>query len=58
MKWNDWNYFYLKSNSVLLADVFEKFRKIGLEFYEIDLVKFVLAPGSAWQAALKKTKVE
>ena len=58
MKWNDWNYFYLKSNSVLLADVFEKFRKIGLEFYEIDLVKFVLAPGLAWQAALKKTKVE
>ena len=58
MKWNDWNYFYLKCNSILLADAFEKFRKIGLEVYEIDPVKFVLAPGLAWQAALKKTKVE
>ena len=29
-----------------------------LEFYELDPVKLLLAPGSAWQAALKKTKVK
>ena len=31
---------------------------MGLEIYELDLAKFLLAPGLAWQAALKKTKVK
>ena len=35
---------YLKSNAFLLTDVFENFRKICLEFYEIDLTKFLSAP--------------
>ena len=29
-----------------------------LEIYEFDLAKFYSAPGSAWQAALKKTKAK
>ena len=29
-----------------------------LEIYELDPAKFLLAPGLAWQAALKKTKVK
>ena len=29
-----------------------------LEIYELDPAKFLSAPGLAWQAALKKTKVE
>ena len=29
-----------------------------LEIYQLDLVKFLSAPGLAWQAALKKTKVK
>ena len=49
---------YLKSHTILLADVFENFKKMCLEFYELDPVKLLLAPGSAWQAALKKTKVK
>ena len=36
---------YLKSNAFLLTDVFENFRKICLEFYEIDPTKFLSAPG-------------
>ena len=43
-----------KSNTLLLADAFENFRDICLEIYEIDLAKFLSAPGLAWQAALKK----
>ena len=31
---------------------------MGLEIYELDLAKFLLAPGLAWQAALKRTKVK
>ena len=49
---------YLQSHTVLLADVFEKFRKNSLELYQLDLTKFLSAPILAWQAALKKTKVK
>ena len=49
---------YLKSDTLLLTDVFENFRKICLEIYELDPAKFLSASGLAWQAALKNTKVE
>ena len=49
---------YLKSDVLLLADVFENFRKMCLEIYELDPTKFILAPRLAWQAALKKTQVK
>ena len=41
-----------------MADVFENARKIFLEIYQQNLAKFLIAPGSAWLAALKKIKVE
>ena len=49
---------YLKSDILLLADVFENLRKICSEMYELDPAKFISATGLTWQAALKKTKVE
>ena len=49
---------YVQSNTLLLADVFENFRNMCLEIYELDPAKFLSAPGLAWQAALKKTKVK
>ena len=49
---------YLKSDTLLLADVFENFRKICLKIYHLDPIKFLSAPGSAWQAASKKTEVK
>ena len=49
---------YLKIDTALLADVFENIRKMCLEIYQLDPAKFLSAPGSAWQAALKKAKVE
>ena len=49
---------YIQSNTLLLADVFENFRNMCINFYELDPVKFLSAPGLAWQAALKKTKVK
>ena len=45
---------YLKSNTLFLADVFENFKKISLEIYQLDSTKFISAPALAWQAALKK----
>ena len=49
---------YVQSNTLFLANVFENFRNMCLEIYELDPAKFLSAPGLAWQAALKKTKVK
>ena len=45
---------YLKIETLLLADVFKNFRKIFFKIFHLDPVKFLSAPGLAWQAALKK----
>ena len=47
---------YVKSNTLLLADVFENFRNICMKIYKLDTAKFISAPGLAWKAALKDTK--
>ena len=49
---------YLQSDTLLLADVFENFRNKCIEIYELDPAHFLSAPGLAWQACLKKTKVK
>ena len=49
---------YLQSNTLLLVDVFENCRNMCLEIYKLDPAKFLSAPGLAWQAAFKKTKVK
>ena len=49
---------YIQSDTLLLADVFGNFRNMCLEIYELNPAKFLSAPGLAWQAALKKTKVK
>ena len=56
-KLGEYHDFYVKSDTLLLADDFENFRKICLKIY-LDPVQFISAPGSAWQAALKKTEVK
>ena len=42
----------------MLADGFENFRNMRLKIYEINLARFLSAPGLAWQVALQKTKVK
>ena len=48
----------LKSDTLLFADVFENFKKMCLEIYHLDSVKFLWDPGLTWEAALKKTEVK
>ena len=42
----------------MLADVFENFRSKCVELYELDPAHFLSAPGLAWQACLKNTRVK
>ena len=48
---------YVRSDTLLLADIFENFRQSCLKNY-VSLSHFVSLPGLAWQACLKKTNVE
>ena len=49
---------YVQSDTLLLADVFENFRNTCLKVYELDPAHFLLLPGLAWQACLKKTNIK
>ena len=42
----------------MLVDVFEHFRNMCLEIYELDPAHFLTASALAWKAALKKTKIK
>ena len=48
---------YLKTDVLLLADVFENFRKKCLKYYGLDPAHYYTVPGLSWDAALKMTKV-
>ena len=45
---------YLKSDTLILDDVFENFRKMCLKVYELDPAKFLLVP----ELAGKQVKLE
>ena len=49
--------FIPKTNVILLANVFEDFRKVCLDNYGLDPAHFYTAPGLAWKACLKKTRI-
>ena len=49
---------YLKSDTLLLPDVFENFRKICSKIYQLAPTKFVSASRLAWSAALKNAEVK
>ena len=48
---------YLKTDVILLANVFEAFREVCLKNYGLDPAHFYTAPGLAWKACLKKTRI-
>ena len=50
----DYHDLYVQSDTLLLADVFENFRKDYIKTYELDPTHFILFPGLPWQACLKK----
>ena len=48
---------YLKTDVILLANVFEAFRGVRTQNYGLDPAYFYTAPGLAWKACLKKTRI-
>jgi hypothetical protein len=54
----DYHDLYLKTDVLLLADVMENFRKVCRTNYGLDPLWYYTAPGLAWDATLKLTKVE
>ena len=48
---------YLKTDILLLTDVFENFRKTCLTYYKLDPLHYITSPGLAWDAMLKMTGI-
>ena len=44
----DYHDLYVQCDTLLLADVFEKFRNKCIEIYELDPAHFFSAPGLSW----------
>ena len=54
----DYHNLYNLSDVLLLADIFENYRNICMYHYGLDPAWYFSAPGIAWDATLKITKVE
>ena len=53
----DYHDLYLRTDAVLLANVFEAFRDTCLKHYKLDPAHFYTSPGLAWKACLKCTGI-
>ena len=49
---------YLKSDALLLADVFENFRKTCLQYYKLDSCHYFTSLGLSWDTMLKMTNIK
>ena len=49
---------YLKTDVLLLCDVFEKFIDVYLKYYKLDPCHYFSIPGLAWDAILKMTGIK
>ena len=49
---------YLKTEVLLLADLFEKFISTCLEYFRLDPCHYFSSPGFSWDAILKMTNIK
>src|SRR5688572_10197432 len=53
----DYHDLYLQTDVVLLADVFEEFRTMAMNYYKLDPLHYYSSPGLSFDACLKMTGV-
>jgi len=54
---SEYNDLYLKTDVLLLADIFENFRDSCVASYELDPAYYYTLPGFTWDAMLKHTRI-
>eukprot|EP00794_Sanderia_malayensis_P017150 gene17150-biopygen14757 len=54
----DYHELYLVTDVLPLANVFESFRKLGMEYYGLDPAWYISLPAFAWDAMLKMTDIK
>ena len=54
----DYHSIYLKTDVLLLAGVFENFRKTCSDYYQLDPANYMSAPSLAWDAMLLLTDIK
>ena len=54
----DYHDLYLKTDVLLLADVFEKFISTCLDYYGLDPCHYFSSPGLSWDSMLKMTGIK
>ena len=54
----DYHDLYLRTDVVLLANVYEAFRDTFLKHYKLDPAHFYTSPGLPWKAYLKRTGIK
>ena len=55
---DNYNDLYLKTEVLLLADLFEKFISTCVEYFRLDPCHYFSSPGFSWDAILKMTNIE
>ena len=55
---SDYHDLSLKTDVLLLADVFEKFISTCSEYHRLDPCHYFSSPGLSWDAILKMTKIK
>ena len=56
--WGEYHDLYLKTDVLLLCDVFEKFIKTSLNYYNLDPSHYFSSPGLSFDAMYKMTEVK
>ena len=54
----DYHNLYLKTDVLLLADVFQKFISTCFNYYGLHRCHYCISPGLSWDAMLKMTGIE
>lgn len=54
----DYHDLYVQSDVLLLADIFQNFRSMCLDYYKLDCTHAFTGPGFAWESALSMTGVQ